>query len=525
MNFVMPDLFPASAEIFILVMACVVLLADLFFGKNNRGLAYLLTQLTLVAAAIITVVTNATLLATLGGIINEIPFIGHSIAVGMVTALSPLTIDGVVLTFSNMYVDDLFGDFLKLVVYLAVLLTMAYGRGYLQARSLEKGEFYLLALFATLGMMVMISSNHFLTMYLGLELLSLSLYAMVAIDRDSARATEAAMKYFVLGALASGLLLYGMSMIYGATGSLEISAVAQALYQDDSQVASRVLVFGLVFLVAGVAFKLGVVPFHMWIPDVYHGAPTAVTLFISAAPKLAAFAMTLRLLVGGLLDLAEQWQGMLMILAVLSIALGNLAAIAQTNIKRMLAYSAISHMGFMLLGLLSGVLSGGDRHLMINAYSSAMFYVVAYVLMSLASFGMVLLMSRAGFEAENLDDYKGLNKKNPWFAAMMLMVMFSMAGVPFFIGFFAKFSVLQAVVAANYIWLAVFAVLFSLIGAFYYLRVVKLMYFDEPVDPTPIQAGLDMRVLISANGLAIAGLGIMPQALMSLCAFALLRSL
>jgi NADH-quinone oxidoreductase subunit N len=285
------------------------------------------------------------------------------------------------------------------------------------------------------------------------------------------------------------------------------------------------LEFGLVFIVAGIAFKLGVVPFHMWIPDVYHGAPTAVTLFIGGAPKLAAFAMAVRLLVGGLLDLAEQWQAMLMILAVASIALGNVAAIAQTNLKRMLAYSAISHMGFVLLGLLSGVLAGGDRHLMINAYGSAMFYAVTYVLMSLAAFGMILLMSRAGFEAEELEDFRGLNQRSPWFAAVMLMVMFSMAGIPFFVGFFAKFSVLQAVVAAGNVPLAVFAVMLSLVGAYYYLRVVKLMYFDEPADTTPLQAAMDMRVLISANGLLIAILGIMPQALMSLCIFALLRSL
>jgi NADH-quinone oxidoreductase subunit N len=524
MNFVIPDFYPAAPEIFVLVMACVVLLADLFAGRDQRWLAYGLTQFTLLGAAVLTVVSNATLLATLGGLINELPLIGHSLAVGLVTGLSPLARDGITLTFGNMYIDDLFGDFLKLVTYLAVLLSMVYARGYLRDRNLEKGEFYLLSLFATLGMMVMISGNHFLTLYLGLEMMSLSLYAMVAMNRDSPACTEAAMKYFVLGALASGLLLYGMSMIYGATGSLEITAIAHVLYQD-SAIAKNVLVFGLVFVVAGLAFKLGVVPFHMWIPDVYQGAPTAVTLFISAAPKLAAFAIAMRMLVHGMLDLAEHWQTMLMVLAVLSIGLGNLAAIAQSNIKRMLAYSAISHMGFMLLGMLSGVLAGGDRHLMINAYSSAMFYAVVYVLMSLASFGIVLLMSRAGFEADNLDDYRGLNKKSPWFAAMMLMVMFSMAGIPFFIGFFAKFSVLQAVVAAGYIWLALFAVLFSLIGAYYYLRVVKLMYFDEPVDATPIQAGLDMRVLISANGLAIAGLGIMPQALMSLCAFALLRSL
>jgi NADH-quinone oxidoreductase subunit N len=494
MNFVIPDFYPAAAEIFVMIMACVVLLADLFAGRGTRWIAYFLTQATLVGAAVITFAT----------------------------------MDGqVVLTFSNMYVDDVFGDFLKLALYLAVLMTLVYGRPYMQARKLETGEFYLLALFATLGMMVMISANHFLTIYLGLELLSLSLYAMVAMNRDSAQSTEAAMKYFVLGALASGLLLYGMSMIYGATGSLEISAVAQALLQNTAN--RSVLVFGMVFLVAGIAFKLGVVPFHMWIPDVYHGAPTAVTLFIGAAPKLAAFAMTMRLLVGGLFAEASQWQDMLMILSVLSIALGNLAAIAQSNIKRMLAYSAISHMGFMLLGLAAGVVAG-DRHFALNAYSSAMFYAVAYVLMSLASFGMVLLMSRAGFEAENLDDYKGLNKRSPWFAAMMMIVMFSMAGVPFFIGFFAKFSVLQAVVAAGtivswYIWVAVFAVFFSLVGAFYYLRVVKLMYFDEPTDRSPVSPPMDVRVLMSANGLAIAGLGIMPQYLMSLCAFALLRSL
>ena len=488
MNFVMPDFYPASAEIFVLIMSCVILLADLYLGATQRWLTFYLTQLTLVGAAVITW----------------------------------STIDGqVALTFSNMYIDDLLGDFLKLVVYLAVSLTLIYGRGYLSARGIGGGDFHLLVLWATLGMMVLISANHFLSLYLGLEMLSLALYAMVALNRDSAQATEAAMKYFVLGALASGLLLYGISMIYGATGTLEISGVAQALAHG---VANKpVVLFGMVFLVSGLAFKLGVVPFHMWIPDVYHGAPTAITLFIASAPKLAAFAMAMRLLVNGLLDLAMQWQTMLMMLAVLSIALGNLAAIAQSNIKRMLAYSAISHMGFMLLGLISGVVAG-DRHFALNAYSSAMFYAVAYAIMSLAAFGMILLLSRAGFEADNLDDFKGLNKRSPWFAAMMLMVMLSMAGVPFFVGFFAKLSVLQAVVAAGYIWLAVFAVLFSLVGAFYYLRVIKLMYFDQPVDDSPIEGSLDMRVLLSANGLAVAALGVMPQALMSLCAFALLRS-
>jgi NADH-quinone oxidoreductase subunit N len=360
------------------------------------------------------------------------------------------------------------------------------------------------------------------SLYIGLELMSLSLYALVAADRDSARSSEAAMKYFVLGALASGLLLYGMSMVYGATGSLELSAIAQSIYhQADNK---TVLLFGLVFIVAGIAFKLGVVPFHMWVPDVYHGAPTAVTLLIASAPKIAAFAMAMRLLVNGMFDLAGQWQSMLMFLAVLSIILGNVAAIAQSNLKRMLAYSGISHMGFVLLGLLAGVVDG-DRHFALNAYSSAMFYAVAYVVMTLCAFGMIILLSRAGFEAENIDDFKGLNKRSSWFAAVMMIVMFSMAGIPFFIGFFAKLAVLQAVVAAGHIWLAVLAVMMSVIGAFYYLRVVKVMYFEDPVDTSPISASAVLRVMISANGLAIAVLGLMPQALMSLCAYALLGSL
>ncbi len=408
-------------------------------------------------------------------------------------------------------------DLLKLVLYMAVFVVMFYSRGYIIDReAMNKGEYYVLALFATLGMMVMISANHFLTIYLGLELLSLSAYAMVAMNRDSVVSTEAAMKYFVLGALASGLLLYGMSMIYGATG------VAERLYGGG--VNKTVMVFGLVFLVAGLAFKLGVVPFHMWIPDVYHGAPTAVTLFIGSAPKIAAFAIVMRLLVNGLVTMAADWQAMLIILSVLSMAIGNLAAIAQTNLKRMLAYSAISHMGFMLLGITTGVVSG-DARFALNAYSSAMFYVIAYVMMTAGSFGMILLLARAGFEAENIEDFKGLNKRSPWFAGMMLIMMFSMAGVPFFIGFFAKFSVLQAVVASGQLWLALVAVLFSLIGAFYYLRVVKVMYFEQPTDTSPLTAGLDMRILMSANGLAVAVLGAFPQVLMSLCAYALLRSL
>ena len=489
MNFVVPDFYPAAAEIFVAVMALVIMLASTFARSIARNLSYFLTQATLIGAAFITI----------------------------------YTMEGeVVHTFNNLFISDLMGDFLKLMIYFSTAIALLYGRGYLADRKIDKPEYYLLALLMTLGMMVMVTANHMLPMYIGLEMMSLALYTMVAFDRDSARSTEAAMKYFVLGALASGLLLYGMSMVYGATGTLEFSAIAQAIYNQSAN--QTVLMFGLVFLVAGICFKLGVVPFHMWVPDVYQGASTAVTLVIATAPKLAAFAMAVRLLIWALFDIAEEWQLMLMLVAAASIVLGNLAAIAQQNIKRMLAYSGISHMGFVLLGLLAGVVEG-DRHFALNAYSSAMFYAVSYVIMSLASFGMVILLSRAGFEAENLDDFKGLNKRSSWYALMMLFVMFSMAGVPFFIGFFAKLSVLQAVVAAGYFWLAVLAVVMSVIGAFYYLRVVKLMYFDEPVDASPISAPAEVRVMLSANGIAIAALGLAPQMLMSVCAYALLGSL
>ncbi len=489
-NFVVPDLLPAASEIFLAAMLLVILMVDLLVKDSRRTPTFLLTQLTLLGCAAIQVYTSSADIAY---------------------------------TFANMFVDDMMADLLKLFVYMTMIVVLFYSRGYLFDRpTMNKGEYYVLALTATLGMMVMISANNFVTIYIGLELLSLSLYGMVAMNRDSVASTEAAMKYFILGALASGLLLYGMSMIYGATGSLEITKIAETLYNAESN--RTVLVFGLVFLVAGLAFKLGVVPFHMWVPDVYHGAPTSVTLLIGSAPKLAAFAIVMRLLVGGLITLAQDWQDMLIVLSVLSMAVGNLAAIAQTSLKRMLAYSAISHMGFMLLGIVTGVVSGDPRYAL-NAYSSSMFYVISYVLMSAGAFGVILLMAKAGFEADNLEDYKGLNKRSPWFAAIMMMLMFSMAGVPFFIGFFAKFSVLQAVVAANYLWLAIVAILFSLIGAFYYLRVVKLMYFDAPESETPISAPLDMRLLISLNGIAVAALGIFPQVLMSLCAYALLRSL
>jgi NADH-quinone oxidoreductase subunit N len=490
-NFVLPDTLPAASELIVCGMGLLIILVDLFVSRSQRWMVSLLTILTLLGAALMTLVT----------------------ADGQTT-----------LAFGNMFVDDLLADFLKFLTYFSVIMMLIYSRSYLAERGLDKAEFYVLVLFATLGMMVMISAANFVTVYLGLELLSLSMYALVAIDRDSVRSTEAGMKYFVLGSMASGLLLYGLSMLYGATGTLEIGGVAQAVNQSEAPAA--LLVFGLVFTVAGIAFKLGVVPFHMWLPDVYHGAPTAVTMFLGSAPKLAAFAITMRLLVYGLFGLAMEWQQMLLIMALLSIGLGNLAAIAQTNIKRMLAYSAISHMGFMLLGLTAGVVGGQvDPFTAVNAYSSALYYVVAYVLMTLGTFAMIMLLSRAGHEAELLEDFKGLNKRSPWFAGMMLIMMFSMAGIPFFIGFFAKFSVLLATIKAGYTWVAVVAVIFSLIGAFYYLRVVKLMYFDTPVDTGPLRSDIDMRVLLSINGLAVAFLGMFPDTVMSLSTTALVRSL
>ena len=474
MEYITP-LWPAYPELFLLVMACAILVIDLFISDDNRVFTYGLTQFTLAGCAVLTFFTG-----------NAEP----------------------VYTFSGMFVDDLMADALKLLTCLAVITILVYARAYTAARGMFRGEFFTLALFATLGMMVMISANHLLTLYLGLELLSLSLYAMVALQRDSVQATEAAMKYFVLGALASGMLLYGMSMLYGATGTLEITELAQL--SAEGVRAQAVLVFGLVFIVAGLGFKLGAVPFHMWVPDVYQGAPTAVTLFIGSAPKFAAFAIVMRLLAQamGADALVEEWRQMLLIMAVLSLAIGNLAAIMQTNLKRMLAYSTISHMGFLLLGVLSGTIDG---------YGAAMFYVVVYVLMTLGAFGIILLLSRDGFEAENLDDYKGLNQRSPWYAFLMLLLMFSMAGIPPTVGFYAKLSVLQAVVQIGWWWVAVIAVVFSLIGAFYYLRIVKLMYFDAPQDNAPVMASGDVRALLSVNGLAVLVLGIAPQPLMVLC--------
>jgi len=475
------NLLPVYAEMFLLAMVCVILIADLFVANQNKTVTYVLVQLTLLGCSLITVSTHQ-------------PGVAH--------------------LFHGMFVDDLMSDVLKLFAYLAMSMMLVYSRNYLLVRGLFTGEFMALALFALLGMMVMISASHFLTLYMGLEIMSLSLYAMVALQRDSAIATEAAMKYFILGALASGMLLYGMSMLYGATGSLQVNVVSAAIAHGVPN--QDLLVFGLVFVVAGLAFKLGVVPFHMWVPDVYHGAPTAMTMLIGSAPKLAAFAFVMRILVEGMQPLVVHWSGMLEILAVLSMALGNIVAISQTNIKRMLAYSTIAHMGFMLLGILSGNLEG---------YGAAMFYAVIYVLMSLGGFGMIMLLSREGFEADTLNDFKGLNQRSSWLAFMMMILMFSMAGIPPTVGFYAKLSVLSAVVNAGHIPLAVFAVLISLIGAFYYLRIVKLMYFDAPESHVPIILQPDSSILISFNGMAVLLLGIIPGNLIWVCTQSVQQSL
>ena len=484
------DHMPVLPEIIVLAGACALMIVDLYVTSERRVVSYYVAHGVLVACAAATVFVQ--------------------------------WVDGPtkLYLFSGLFVSDVMSNVLKLASYASVWLALVYSRQYLLDRGLLRGEFITLLLFAMLGMMIMISAASFLTLYLGLELMSLCLFAMVALNRDSAQSTEAAMKYFVLGALSSGLLLYGMSMIYGATGTLDISEVAQRVSRIAATTDRSLLVFGLVFMVAGIAFKLGAAPFHMWIPDVYQGAPTAITLVIGAAPKLAAFAMAVRLLVNGLLDLAQDWQQMLALLALLSMAIGNITAIAQSNIKRMLAYSTIAHMGFMLLGLLSGVV-GGNLLNAADAYGTALFYVVVYVLMTLGAFGMLLYLSRKGFECENLEDFRGLNRRSPWFAFVMMVLMFSLAGLPPTAGFYAKLAVLSSAVQAGQLWLAVAAVILSLVGAFYYLRIVKLMYFDEPKETGPVPGHREMRVLLSFNALVLLVLGILPQGLMQLCYIAI----
>jgi NADH-quinone oxidoreductase subunit N len=427
-----------------------------------------------------------------------------------------------VIAMNGLVVADSLSAFLKGSASIAVAITLAYARHYIRDRDIPSGEFHMLALFALLGQFVMISANNFLTVYLGIELLSLSLYALVALRRQHSLSTEAAMKYFVLGALASGFLLYGMSMVYGATGTLDLPLIADKLV--SGQADRLIMVFGTVFLVAGLAFKLGVVPFHMWVPDVYQGAPTAMTLLIGAAPKFAAFAIVIRLLVSGLLGVAADWQQMLMILAVLSLAVGNLIAIMQTNVKRLLAYSTIAHMGFMLLAFVSGVVENNTAGA-VDAYAAALFYVVTYVITTLGSFGVLMVASSKGFECETLDDLKGLSQRHPWLAAVFLVLVFSLAGIPPTVGFYAKLSILESVVQAGHVGLAVYAVLASLIGAFYYLRLIKVMYFDSAKLDAPLDCGIAVQSLIAANGVAVLLLGILPGPLMAACLYTVRMSL
>ena len=477
MPFTTPDFLPATPEIVLALMACVVLLVDLYLGRRHPGSVFLLAQASLVASAVLCI------------------------------ALFP---QEPVTTFNGSFKSDAMSAVLKVFVILVTYFVLFYSKIYLDARELFKGEYFVLTLFAVLGMMILVSAGSLLTLYLGLELMSLSLYALVALNRESHTASEAAMKYFVLGALASGSLLYGMSLLYGATGTLELERIRE--FSTDGAGLDIILVLGLVFIVVGVAFKLGAAPFHMWVPDVYQGAPTSVTLFVGTAPKIAAFGMLMRLLVDGMSGLRGDWIDMLTIVAVLSMGVGNIIAIAQSNLKRMLGYSTVAHVGFLLLGIISGTRAG---------YAASMFYIIVYSLMGLGAFGMIIVLGGKGFESDRLDDFRGLNERSPWLAFLVLVVMLSMAGMPPFVGFWAKWSVLREVVAAGQVWLAILAVVFTVIGLFYYLRVVWLVYFEKAADATPPACGTDVKIMISTNALAILALGVYPGALLALCVSAL----
>lgn len=469
----MPDLIPAAAEIFLTTAICVVLLVDAFLEQRHRMITFRLAMLALIGAALCS---------------------AFVVPEGSITILN------------EAFIADPASNILKLFSYLVVALVFLYSRDYLVRAGLFKGEFFILGLFGLLGVMVMVSANNLLILYLGLELLSLSLYALVAFDRESGVAAESAMKYFVLGAIASGTMLYGISVLYGVTGTIGIDGLAEYFAASDGLNVPALL--GLAFVTVGVAFKFGAVPFHMWLPDVYQGSPTPVTLFVGTAPKIAAFALTWRLLVEGLGELHGSWQDMVIVLSILSLAVGNVVAIAQTNLKRMLGYSTISHVGFILMGFVAGTEEG---------LQAAMFYTLTYVLMAAAAFGMIIVLSRKGFEAENLEDFKGLNARNPWFALMMMMVMLSMAGVPPFVGFYAKLVVLSSVLDAGLVWLAVAGVMFAVVGAFYYVRIIWYMYFTEPEEAPGLQVPNDLRLVLSANVLGLLALGLFPGALLELC--------
>jgi NADH-quinone oxidoreductase subunit N len=465
---------PALPEIYLTAAVCVLLLADVFYGEKRRNFTSTLTLLLLAGGAAVTV------------------FFAN--------------VDQRIVLFGDSYVADPLAVMLKLFGFLTIALALLYSRQYLERRGMNRGEYYVLSLTSLLGIFVMVSANSLLTVYIGVELMSLSLYAMVAFDRENGTAAESAMKYFVLGAIASGVLLYGMSLIYGLNGTLSLDDLASKAAGEPS----LGVILGLVFIVVGVAFKFGAVPFHMWVPDVYHGAPTGVTLFLSTVPKIASFAFAFRLLAHGMGSVGASWQDMLAPLAVLSMVFGNVVAIAQTNLKRLLAYSAIGNVGFILLGFVAGTDAG---------YEAALYYTVAYVLMTLGSFGVITLASRQGFEAENLDDYRGLHKRDPLLALVMMMLMFSTAGIPPFIGFWAKFNIFQALWISGHVWLIIIGAAASVIGVFYYLRVVKLMYFDAPGDlPSGPAADRTVRAVLALNGFAVLALGIAPNALIQLCA-------
>ena len=468
------DYIAAAPEIILLGLICVVMIADLFVEDQERRTTFWLSMASLAAVAV---------------------------ALYLTTPGEP------VVAFYGAYVSDAFSQILKLATGLFVAVSFLYARDYLIANGLNKGEYYLLGLFGLLGMMIMMSAHSLLTMYLGLETLALSMYALVAIDRNNVTSAESAMKYFVLGAIASGALLYGISWVYGVTGSLQFGEISMALSADTS-LNNLPLWFGLAFLIVGIAFKFGAVPFHMWLPDVYQGARTPVTLYLASAPKLAALALLMRILVDGLGDLHETWSTMIMFVAVLSILLGNFVAIAQTNIKRMLGYSTIAHVGFILLAVYTGTNDG---------YASALFYALTYVIAAAGAFGIIIVMSRRGYDAELLTDFKGLNQRSPWFALMMLFLMFSMAGVPPFVGFLSKLYVISAVLDIGGTWLAVLMVLASVIGAYYYLRVIWYMYFEDGEDQVVLQGGADTRLVLSANALAVLALGVMTGWLLAMC--------
>lgn len=478
MHDVTTKLIAVLPEVFVLVMACATLLLGVFF-ERVRNLPFYLVQLTLVVTLLL-----------------------------LWNSYSHLGFNSTTILFDGMFELDRLAFVLKLFILIAVFFTFMYSRFYNDERLIPNTEFYVLGLLSTLGMMVLVSSHNLLTLFLGMELMALPIYAMVALQRGKERCVEAAIKYFIIGALATGMMLYGMSLLFGVTQSLDIATIAKTLTNISLQ-HNLVLLFGLVFILTGIAFKLGAAPFHMWVPDVYDGSPSSVTIFLSAAPKLAAFGLAVRLLVDGMPSLALEWSHMLIVLAICSIAIGNLAAIVQTNIKRMLAYSSIAHMGYMILGLVCANQRG---------YSAALFYIISYTIMTLGAFGMITLMARAGFEANLVEDFAGLNDRNPWLAFIMLVIMFSMAGVPPLVGFIAKVSVIEALIQAHLVWLSVFAILFAIIGAYYYIRVVRVMYFgDTEGDTVVVRYGTSLKVAISLNGLMVLVLGIFPGTLFALC--------